>query len=89
MMANTWQGQFPWQNLRTDGYEGTSPATPNEDERARVAGTLGSLQALRSAMDAERTPGGASAAQGEVVRGRLFGFDAALRGLRPPDTSPA
>jgi formylglycine-generating enzyme len=25
LMANTWQGQFPWQNLRTDGYEGTSP----------------------------------------------------------------
>ena len=25
MMANTWQGAFPWQNLRTDGYEGTSP----------------------------------------------------------------
>lgn len=25
MMANTWQGEFPWQNLATDGYEGTSP----------------------------------------------------------------
>jgi formylglycine-generating enzyme len=25
MMANTWQGEFPWQNLRGDGYEGTSP----------------------------------------------------------------
>jgi sulfatase modifying factor 1 len=25
MMANTWQGSFPWQNLLTDGYEGTSP----------------------------------------------------------------
>jgi formylglycine-generating enzyme len=25
MMANTWQGRFPWENLRTDGYEGTSP----------------------------------------------------------------
>jgi formylglycine-generating enzyme len=25
MLANTWQGEFPWQNLRTDGYEGTSP----------------------------------------------------------------
>jgi sulfatase modifying factor 1 len=25
MMANTWQGEFPWQNLRADGYEGTSP----------------------------------------------------------------
>jgi formylglycine-generating enzyme required for sulfatase activity len=23
--ANTWQGEFPWQNLGTDGYEGTSP----------------------------------------------------------------
>jgi formylglycine-generating enzyme len=25
MMANTWQGEFPWQNLATDGYAGTSP----------------------------------------------------------------
>ena len=25
MMANTWQGEFPWQNLGTDGYEGTAP----------------------------------------------------------------
>jgi sulfatase modifying factor 1 len=25
-MANTWQGEFPWQNLLLDGYEGTSPA---------------------------------------------------------------
>ena len=24
-MANTWQGEFPWQNLLSDGYEGTSP----------------------------------------------------------------
>ena len=24
-MANTWQGRFPYENLRTDGYEGTSP----------------------------------------------------------------
>jgi formylglycine-generating enzyme len=24
-MANTWQGEFPWQNLKTDGYEGTAP----------------------------------------------------------------
>jgi formylglycine-generating enzyme len=23
--ANTWQGEFPWQNLRIDGYERTSP----------------------------------------------------------------
>ncbi len=24
-MANTWQGEFPWQNLKIDGFEGTSP----------------------------------------------------------------
>ena len=24
-MANTWQGEFPWQNLLLDGYAGTSP----------------------------------------------------------------
>lgn len=25
LLANTWQGRFPWENLRLDGYEGTSP----------------------------------------------------------------
>src|SRR6476469_5149877 len=25
MMANTWQGEFPWQTLLLDRYEGTSP----------------------------------------------------------------
>jgi formylglycine-generating enzyme len=25
MLANTWQGEFPWQNLRLDGHLGTSP----------------------------------------------------------------
>jgi len=25
VMANTWQGEFPWQNLTCGGYEGTSP----------------------------------------------------------------
>ena len=24
-MANTWQGEFPWQNLKLDGFERTSP----------------------------------------------------------------
>jgi formylglycine-generating enzyme required for sulfatase activity len=25
LMANTWQGEFPWQNLELDGYFGTAP----------------------------------------------------------------
>ena len=24
-MANSWQGEFPWQNLKLDGFEGTAP----------------------------------------------------------------
>ena len=42
-MANTWQGEFPWQNLKLDGYEGTSPvgasrrtATASSNGRERV-----------------------------------------------------
>jgi hypothetical protein len=61
-------------------------AAPNEDERARVTDVLGSLQAVRSALDAQRAPGGGDPRQAEVVRGRLFAFDAALRALRPVDT---
>jgi formylglycine-generating enzyme required for sulfatase activity len=25
MLANMWQGEFPWQNLKVNGFEGTSP----------------------------------------------------------------
>ena len=60
-------------------------AAPNEDDRARVADVLTSLQAVRSGMDAERASGGASMRQADVVRGRLRAFEAALRRLRAPD----
>ena len=42
-MANTWQGEFPWQNLLTDGYEGTSPVgafPPNGHGLYDVAGNV-------------------------------------------------
>ena len=29
-MANTWQGEFPWQNLKLDGHEGTAPVASFE-----------------------------------------------------------
>jgi hypothetical protein len=60
-------------------------AAPDEDNRARVATTLASLQAVRSAMDAERIPGAAGAAQADVVRSRVLFFEASLRALRSPD----
>ena len=35
MMANTWQGEFPWQNLLLDRFEGTSPVEDVPAERLR------------------------------------------------------
>jgi formylglycine-generating enzyme len=43
MMANTWQGEFPWQNLRLDRFEGTSPVgsfAPNGYGLLDVAGNV-------------------------------------------------
>ena len=60
-------------------------AAPSEDGRARVADVLAALQAVRSGMEAERAPGGASPRQAEVVYSRLRAFEAALRSLRAPD----
>ena len=51
---------------------------------ARIADTLASLQAVRSAMDAERAPGGASLEQADVVRSRLASFESSLRALTAP-----
>ena len=55
---------------------------PDADDQARIADVLASLQATRSAMDAERAPGGASPEQAEVVRSRLYAFELSLRALR-------
>ena len=66
-------------------------AAPDPAIRARVAEVLASLQAVRSAMDAERAmdperaPRAAGARQAEMVRGRLFAFEASLRALRAPE----
>jgi hypothetical protein len=50
-----------------------------------MADVLASLQAVRSAMDAERAPGGAGAQQAEVARSRPGSFEAYLRALRASD----
>lgn len=54
---------------------------PDEDSRIRVDDVLGSLQAVRTAMNAERAPG-AGPAQNEMSRSRLYSFARSLRALR-------
>ena len=63
---------------------GLRETAPGEAERAYVADVLASLQAVRSAMDAERAPGGAGAQQSARVHDLLLAFEASLRALRPP-----
>jgi hypothetical protein len=63
-------------------------AAPDEQARATVVDVLTSLQAVRSAMDAERAAGGAGGAQVEVVRQRLLAFETSLRNLRAPGNRP-
>ena len=60
-------------------------AAPDPGDQARIADVLASLQAARSAMDAERAPGGAGPQQANVVRSRLSAFESSLRALRSRD----
>jgi hypothetical protein len=58
---------------------------PDEDKRMRTADVLAALQAVRSAMAAERGPDVTRVPPPEEVRSRLMAFGAALQGLREPD----
>jgi hypothetical protein len=60
-------------------------AAPDPEDQAGIGDVLASLQAVRSAMDAERAPGGARQELAEVVRRRLYAFESSLRALRADD----
>ena len=57
---------------------------PGEVERARVADVLASLQAVRSALAAERAPGSGGAQQSARVHDLLLAFEESLRALHSP-----
>jgi len=60
-------------------------AAPDEDKRLRAANVLAALQAVRSAMAAERGSDVTLVPPPEQVRSRLMAFGAALQELREPD----
>jgi hypothetical protein len=62
-------------------------AAPDEDKRMRTADVLAALQAVRSAMAAERGTDVSQVPPPDQVRSRLASFGAALQALREPDDS--
>jgi hypothetical protein len=60
-------------------------AATDPGDQARIADVLAALQAVRSAMEAERAPGGAGMQQADLVRSRLAAFESSLRALRAGD----
>ena len=60
-------------------------AAPDEDKRMRTADVLAALQAVRSAMAAERGTDVSQVPPPDLVRSRLASFRAALQALREPD----
>jgi hypothetical protein len=84
-----------WSDIqrRADDYGellyGMEQAAPGDQERIVVAGVLASLQAARSAMDAERSAWRADGSLSGTVRDRLAQFASALSLLRQPNVAPA
>jgi hypothetical protein len=89
---------FRWSDIqrRADDYSqllySMEQTAPGDEERLNIAGVLASLQAARSAMDAERTGGTGARPDASVsgtVRDRLSFFATSLGTLRPPAPRPA
>lgn len=84
-----------WSDIqrRADDYSellyGMEQAAPGDQERLMVAGLIASLQAARSAMDAERSARSADGSLSGIVHDRLAYFASALSSLRQPDVRPA
>jgi hypothetical protein len=58
---------------------------PSEHRRVQVERAILSLRAVRDAMDAQRSPGGAGSQPSAVLRSRLSALESSLNALRVPD----
>ena len=86
---------FRWSDLqrRADDYSqllyAMQQQAPGEIERIQVADVIASLQAARSAMDAERSAGAYDSALAGIARDRIAFFASSVNSLREPNVRPA
>jgi hypothetical protein len=86
---------FRWSDLqrRADDYSqllyAMQQEAPGEIERILVADVIASLQAARSAMEAERSTGAYDSTLAGIARDRIAFFASSVNSLRAPDVRPA
>jgi hypothetical protein len=86
---------YRWSDLqrRADDYSqllyALQQQAPGEIERIQVADVIASLQAARSAMDAERSTGAYDSALAGIARDRIAFFASSVNSLREPNVRPA
>ena len=86
-----WDADARWSDIQrraddlTRSLYALREAAPDEDERARVSDVLVAVQGARTAMEAERGPGGDDGSRAQMVHSRLLAFAASIRALRAPE----
>ena len=81
-MANTWQGAFPFQNTRLDGYERTSPVTAFPPNGYGLYDMIGNVWEWTSDFYAPKHPA-------DAAEGVLHPREPARRAARTTATLPA
>jgi formylglycine-generating enzyme len=84
-MANVWQGQFPWQNLLSDGYERTAPVGQFPANTYGVFDMIGNVWEWTSDWYSAHHPAAKACCGGEVPRGdREQSYDPQMPNIKIP-----